>query len=203
MFNASHATPWNKGRIVGQKAPLKLREIWAIRVRLQLWKEYRSLAMFNLAIDSKLRASDLVALRVGDVLQGGQVLPRAIVKQIKTHRSVAFELMIHTRQSVIQWITFASLAYGDYLFPGRKPGTHMTTRQYSRIVKEWVASIGLPESAYGTHTMRRTKPSLIYRRTKNLRAIQLLLGHAKLESTVRYLGVEVDDALDIAEQTDA
>ena len=174
-----------------------------VRTRLQLKRQWRLLAMFNLAIDSKLRASDLVALRVGSVIQGGQALPRAMVKQIKTHRNVAFELMDHTRESVIQWFNFSGLSYSDYLFPGKKSGTHITTRQYARIVKEWVASIGLPESAYGTHTMRRTKPTLIYRQTRNLRAIQLLLGHAKLESTVRYLGIEVDDALDLSEHTDA
>ena len=203
MAGKKNSIPWNKGRIIGQKAPLKLREIWSIRIRLQLQNEHRALAMFNLAIDSKLRASDLVSLKVNDLLQGGQVLPRAMVRQIKTHRSVSFELMEHTRQSVTQWINTSGLTYGDYLFPGRKKDTHITTRQYLRILKGWVTSIGLPVMAYGPHSMRRTKPTLIYQRTHNLRAIQLLLGHAKLESTVRYLGVEVDDALDLAEHTEA
>ncbi len=136
---AGRAIPWNKGKLLGQKPPLKLNEIWAIRIRLQLDHRARELALFNLAIDSKLRGCDLVGLRVHDVVQGSHVAARAI---------------------------------------------------------------GLDPAAYGTHSMRRTKPTLIYRRTRNLRAVQLLLGHSKLESTVRYLGIEVDDALEIAEQTE-
>ena len=197
------SVPWNKGRLVGQKAPLKLKEIWAIRIRLQLAEKARDLALFNLAIDSKLRGCDLVSLRVLDVAQGKAVLPRAIVMQHKTHRPVQFEITEQTRQSVAAWIDKAHLASGQYLFPSRvAKSPHLSTRQYARIVSSWVESIGLDASAYGTHTMRRTKATLIYRRTKNLRAVQLLPGHTKLESTVRYLGIEVDDALEIAEQTE-
>jgi len=98
----------------------------------------------------------------------------------------------------------AGLRNADFLFPSRiEASPHISTRQYARIVHQWFDEIGLDPTAYGTHTMRRTKPTLIYRRTKNLRAIQLLLGHTRLESTVRYLGIEVDDALEMAEQTDA
>jgi integrase len=195
-------TPWNKGKLLGQKPPLKLKEIWAIRIRLQLNHRTRELALFNLAIDSKLRGRDLVAVRVRDVLQRSHAAHRAIVMQKKTQQPVQFKLTEQTRDAVDAWITTAHLKPEQFLFPSRVAASpHLSTRQYSRIVGTWVKSIGLDPAAYGTHSMRRTKPTLIYRRTRNLRAVQLLLGHSKLESTVRYLGIEVDDALEIAEQT--
>ena len=195
--------PWNKGKLLGQKPPLKLKEIWAIRIRLQLDHRTRELALFNLAIDSKLRGCDLVGLRVRDVVQGIHVAPRAIVMQKKTQRPVQFEITEQSRDAVAAWITAAHLKPEQYLFPSRVTKLpHLSTQQYSRIVGSWVGSIGLDAAAYGTHSMRRAKPTLIYRRTRNLRAVQLLLGHSKLESTVRYLGIEVDDALEIAEQTE-
>jgi integrase len=195
--------PWNKGKLIGQKSPLKLKEIWAIRIRLQMAKNTRELALFNLAIDSKLRGCDLVKLRVCDVAQGGRVSSRAIVLQQKTHRPVQFEITEQTRDSLENWINQAKLKSEQYLFPSRiHDSPHISTRQYARIVEDWVTSIGLDPAGYGTHSMRRTKATLIYRRTKNLRAVQLLLGHTKLESTVRYLGIEVDDALEISEQTE-
>jgi len=196
-------TPWNKGKLLGQKPPLKLKEIWAIRIRLQLDQRTRELALFNLAIDSKLRGCDLVALRVHDVVQGSHVANRAIVMQKKTQRPVQFEITEQTRGAVGAWIATAHLKPEQFVFPSRvTKSPHLSTRQYSRIVGSWVASIGLDPAAYGTHSLRRTKPTLIYRRTRNLRAVQLLLGHSKLESTVRYLGIEVDDALELAEQTE-
>lgn len=201
--SCSNHMPWNKGKLIGQKLPLKLNEIWAIRVRLQLTHQTRSLALFNLAIDSKLRACDLVELRVNDVTQGGHVASRAIIMQRKTHRPVQFEITDQTRDAVSAWIAQEHLQPGQFLFPSRIHGSpHISTRQYARIVDSWITSIGLDSTAYGTHSMRRTKATLIYRRTKNLRAVQLLLGHTKLESTVRYLGIEVDDALEISEQTE-
>lgn len=199
----SSRVSWNKGKLIGQKAPLKLSEIYAIRTRLQLGNRIRELALFNLAIDSKLRGCDLVKLKVSDISQGTHIASRAIVMQQKTQRPVQFEITEQTRDAVAAWITKAQLKSGDYLFPSRlHDSQHISTRQYERILKNWVTSIGLDPSAYGTHSMRRTKATLIYRRTKNLRAVQLLLGHTKLESTVRYLGIEVDDALEIAEQTE-
>ena len=196
-------TPWNKGRPTGRKPPLKLKEIWAIRVRLQMSKNPRSLAMFNLAIDSKLRGCDLVRLAVRDVCHGGVVTSRAIVVQQKTQHPVQFEISTQTREALEKWIRAANLKPDDFLFPSRvHDDAHLSTRQYARIVHDWVSKIGLESAKYGTHTMRRTKVSLIYRKTKNLRAVQLLLGHTRIESTVRYLGIEVDDALEIAEQTD-
>ena len=195
--------PWNKGKLVGQKAPFKLKEIWAIRIRLQLANCARDLALFDLAIDSKLRACDLVRLRVRDVSHGDRVAARTIIMQQKTRRSVQFEITEQTREAVARWIDHAKLQSEDFLFPSRLHNTaHLSTRQYTRIVNGWVQEIGLDPAGYGTHTLRRTKASLIYRRTKNLRAVQLLLGHTKLESTVRYLGIEVDDALEMAEQTE-
>ena len=195
--------PWNKGRLVGQKAPLRLRDIWAIRVRLQLRHAARDLALFDLAIDSKLRACDLVKLRVLDVAHGDRVAQRATVLQQKTQRPVQFEITEQTRTAISAWMAQASLHQDAFLFPSRLHGSlHLSTRQYTRIVDQWIVDIGLDVAAYGTHTMRRTKATLIYRRTKNLRAVQLLLGHSKLESTVRYLGIEVDDALEMAEQTE-
>ena len=203
MENAQSHEPWNKGKLVGQKAPLKLKDIWAIRIHLQIEKRIRDLALFNLAIDSKLRGCDLVNLRVRDIVHGNQIQPRAMVVQSKTQRPVQFELTDQTRSAVAAWIAKADLKLEQYLFPSRAHDSlHVSTRQYARIVHRWVGSIGLDPSAYGTHTMRRTKATLIYRKTKNLRAVQLLLGHTKLESTVRYLGIEVDDALEISEQTE-
>ena len=198
-----HASPWNKNKLVGQKSPLKLKELWAIRVRLQLAKCTRELALFNLAIDSKLRACDLVKIRVHDIAHGNQIAPRAIILQQKTQRPVQFEITEQTRLSIAEWIKSAQLGGDDYLFPSRlHESPHLSTRQYARIVHGWISEIGLEGTQYGTHSMRRTKVSLIYRRTKNLRAIQLLLGHTRLESTVRYLGIEVDDALEMSEKTE-
>ncbi|HNP96826.1 MAG TPA: tyrosine-type recombinase/integrase [Cyclobacteriaceae bacterium] len=196
-------TPWNKGQLIGQKPPLKLREIWAIRIRLQLKKDTRELAMFNLAIDSKLPSCDLVHLRVKDVYHGNGIAPRAMVLQQKTQQPVQFEITEQTKYALTNWIRHHNFRPDDYLFPSRiNRSNHISTRQYARIVHKWVEMIGLDPLLYGTHSLRRTKATLIYRRTKNLRAVQLLLGHTKLESTVRYLGIEVDDALEMAEQTE-
>lgn len=204
MQTSASQAAWNKGKLVGQKSPLKLKEIWAIRIRLQLTEQVRDLALFNLAIDSKLRGCDLLSLKVSDIAQGRSIMHRAIVMQRKTQRPVQFEVTDMTRQSLLAWIEQAKLSNNAFLFPSRVTRSpHLSTRQYARIVRRWVTSIGLDVAAYGTHTMRRTKATLIYRRTKNLRAVQLLLGHTKLESTVRYLGIEVDDALEISEQTEA
>jgi Phage integrase family len=159
--------------------------------------------MFKLAIDSKLRGCDVVAIRVEDVAAGGYASDRAIVRQKKTGRPVRFELSEQARQAVDDYLKAANKRPGEFLFVGRRgPNRSMTTRQYARLVSEWIGSVGLDPRLFGTHSLRRTKATLIYRRTGNLRAVQLLLGHTKIESTVRYLGIEVDDALAIAEQVD-
>jgi len=168
-----------------------------------LAKRQRDLAQFNLAIDSKLRGCDVVTLKVEDIAPHGYAIERATVRQRKTGRPVKFEITEHTRQSVDDYLRTQDKKPGDFLFTGRRgPDKSLTTRQYARLVSQWVASIGLDSSLFGTHSLRRTKATLIYRRTGNLRAVQLLLGHTKIESAVRYLGVDVDDALDIAEQVD-
>ena len=203
MKNISSSTrrePWNKGRLIGQKRPLKPKDVWAIRVRLEIAGATRNLALFDLAIDSKLRACDLVVLRIEDVCLGGLVRDRATVIQRKTGRPVQFEITEATRAAVESWISTRGLRSG-FLFPSRQHDSlHLSTRQYARIVDGWVRRAGLDSAAYGTHSMRRTKAAQIYRKTANLRAVQLLLGHTKLEGTVRYLGIEVDDALSISEQ---
>jgi integrase len=164
--------PWNEGKLIGQKPPLKPQEIWTIRIHLELQGKTRDLALFNLAIDSKLRGCDLVAIKVSDIAHGTAVQPRARIIQQKTMRPVQFEITDQARLSVERWIAEARLTAGDQLFPSRiKTKLHISTREYAR-------------------------------RTKNLRAVQLLLGHTKLESTIRYLGIEVDDALELAEQTE-
>ena len=186
----------NKSKLIGQKPPLRPKHVWSIRTRLQMEGRTRDLAMFNLAIDSKLRGCDVVALRVEDVAPSGYMVDRATVRQKKTGRPVRFELTEQTRQAVDDYIKAAGKKPGEFLFSGR--GDHggcLTTRQYARLVSGWVATIGLDPHFFGTHSLRRTKATLIYRRTGNLRAVQLLLSHTKIESTVRYLGIEVDDAL--------
>ena len=192
---------WNKGKLIGQKRPLKPKEIWAIRIRLQMQNRERELALFNLALDSKLRACDLTKIKVKDVYQGKRVLKRAMILQQKTRQPVRFEVTTQCRTAIFDWLRVSKLGTEDYLFPSRR-SPHLSTRQYSRIVNHWVEEIGLDSRAYGTHSMRRTKASLIYSRTKNLRAVQLLLGHTKLENTVRYLGIDIDDALEMAEKTE-
>jgi integrase len=198
-----HQTPWNKGKLIGAKPPLRLKHVWAIRSTLQLSGRIRDLALFNLGIDSKLRGCDLVSLRVPDVAPQGHAIARTTERQKKTGRPVMFELTEHTRESVDAYLRAKGRHTSGYLFPGRGGAApHMSTRQYARLLDSWLQRIGLDSAVYGTHSLRRTKATLIYKRTGNLRAVQLLLGHTKIESTVRYLGVEVNDALEIAEQTD-
>jgi len=178
---------WIKGKLVGRKAPFESKEIWAIQVRLQMAERLRELALFNLGIDSKLRACDLTALRVRDICHGAQASFRAIVLQRKPQRPVQFEITAPAREAVQAWIRRAKLESGDYLFPSRhNRHDDIGTRQYARVLRSWGTELALDPSGYGTHSMRRTKASLIYKRTKNLRAVQLLLGHSKIESTVQY-----------------
>ncbi|QUS37110.1 tyrosine-type recombinase/integrase [Falsirhodobacter algicola] len=194
---------WNKGRIIGQKRPLLPKHVWSIRVRLEMSGNKRDLALFNMAIDIKLRGCDLVCLKVREVFVAGRAKDRASVTQSKTGKPVRFEITETTRQSLERWIMDPEMICSDYLWPSRLHASeHPSTRQYARILRGWVLSIGLEPSGYGTHSMRRTKVAQLYKKTGNLRAVQLLLGHTKMDSTVRYLGVDLDDALAPSEGVD-
>ena len=174
--------PWNKGKLTGAKPPLSPKHVWAVRTRLQLLKRFRDLVLFNLAIDSKLRGCDLVGLTIVDVAPHGYAVDRASVRQRKTGRPVRFEITEHTRQAIDDHLSQRRDTSSPYLFPGRGPAGHLTTRQYARLLAGWLGLIGLDPCFYGTHSLRRTKATLIYKKTGNLRAVQLLLGHTKMRA---------------------
>ncbi|CAN7608275.1 tyrosine-type recombinase/integrase [Neorhizobium tomejilense] len=201
---AMQARPaWNAGKMVGTKRPLTQKQIWAVRFFLEREGRLRDRALFDLAIDSKLRGCDLVKIKIGDLVSGAEIRSRAIVVQQKTGRPVQFELTADVRASLLTWLERRGGTINDYAFPSRVDHAgHLSTRQYARLVHEWVTAIGLRCAEYGTHSMRRTKASMIYKATGNLRAIQILLGHTKIENTVRYLGVDIEDALTLAERTE-
>jgi integrase len=189
--NVQKRIPWNKGKIVGAKPPLRPKHVWSIRTKLQVEGRICDLALFNIAIDSKLRGCNVVASKVDDVAPSGYAADRVSVRQKKTGRPVKFELTESTRQAIDDYLRATGKKPGDRLFTGRRGlGYSLTTRQYARLLSGWLADIGLDPHLFGTHSLRRTKATLIYRRTGNLRAVQLLLGHTKIESTVRYLGIE-------------
>ena len=194
--------PWNAGRTPGAKRALKPQQIWAIRFWLDRERRMRDRAMFDLAIDSKLRGCDLVKMRIGDIVSGGRIRNRAIVIQQKTGRPVQFELLEPARSSLLAWLERRGGALENYVFPSRLDHSGHLRRQYARLVDEWVTGIGLRCEDYGTHSLRRTKASIIYKQTGNLRVVQILLGHTKIESTVRYLGVDIEDALALTEGTE-
>jgi len=193
----------DSGKNVGPKRPLKPRDIWAIRFYLDEHRRLGDRALFDLAIDSKLRGCDLVKLRIGDLVSGGSFRDRATVIQQKTGRPVQFEIMTEARKSLEAWLKRRGGVLSDFVFPSRIDYLgHLSTRQYARLVDEWVSTVGLDKREYGTHSMRRTKASMIYKATGNLRAVQILLGHANIENTVRYVGVDIDDALTLSERTE-
>lgn len=182
VSTAAKRTPWNKGKLIGAKPPLRPKHVWSIRTKLQLEGRTRDLAIFNLAIDSKLRGCDIIALKVEDIAPSGYAVDRATVRQRKTGQPVRFELTEPTRQAVDDYVRAASKKPDEFLFGSRRgSGRPITTRQYARLVSKWIASIGLEPSLFATHSLRRTKATLIYRRTGNLRAVQLLLGHTKID----------------------
>jgi integrase len=159
--------------------------------------------LFDLAIDSKLRGCDLVKIKIGEVTRGGSIRNRATVVQQKTGRPVQFEIMTEARRSLEAWLGRRRGVTSGFVFPSHVDYLgHLSTRQYARLVDEWVSTVGLDSREYGTHSLRRTKASLIYKATGNLRAVQILLGHTNIENTVRYLGVDIDDALTLSERTD-
>jgi integrase len=194
---------WNAGKTVGTKRPLTQKQIWAVRFFLDREGRLRDRALFDLAIDSKLRGCDLVKIKIGDIVSGADIRTRAIVIQQKTGKPVQFELTADVRASLLAWLELRGGTVHDYAFPSRVDHAgHLSTRQYARLVDEWVNAVGLRRAEYGTHSLRRTKASMIYKATGNLRAIQILLGHTKIENTVRYLGVDIEDALILAERTE-
>jgi len=201
---AMHNRPaWNAGKVVGTKRPLTQKQIWAVRFFLDREGRVRDRALFDLALDSKLHGCDLVKIKIGDIVSGAEIRTRSIVIQQKTGRPVQFELTADVRASLLAWLERRGGAVDDYAFPSRiERMGHLSTRQYARLVEEWVTAIGLRRAEYGTHSLRRTKAAMIYRATGNIRAIQILLGHTKIENTVRYLGVDIEDALLLAEKTE-
>ena len=157
----SRRVPWNKGKLTGAKPPLRPKHVWSIRTKLQIEGRVRDLAMFNLAIDSKLRGCDVVAIKVEDVAAGGYAADRATVRQKKTRQPVRFELSEQTRQAVDDYLKATGKRRGEFLFTGRRgPDRSMTTRQYARLVSEWIGSVGLDPRLFGTHSLRRTKATL-------------------------------------------
>lgn len=189
-----------KSHLTGQKKPFKLEDIWRIRTRLEIEGNIKELALLNIAIDCKLRSCDLLRMKVRDISSGGVIQNRVLYQQSKTEREVQFEITSRTAQSLTQWLMQSGLSASDYIFPSpRKEGKPMSYSYYSTIIHRWASQLGYDPYLYGTHSMRRTKATLIYARTKNIRAVQLLLGHAKLDNTIRYLGVEMEDALNISE----
>ncbi|MBC7150935.1 MAG: tyrosine-type recombinase/integrase [Rhizobium sp.] len=194
---------WNAGKQVGVKKPLRPRQIWAVRFFLDPEGRVRDRALFDLAIDSKLRGCDLVKLKIGTLVTGHEIRTRSMVVQQRTGRPVQFEITTEVRANLLAWLPRRGGTVDDYAFPSRVDlADHLSTLQYARLVDEWVTTIGLRREDYGTHSLRRTKAAMIYKATGNLRAIQILLGHTKIENTVRYLGVDIKDALELAERTE-
>lgn len=194
---------WNAGKQVGAKRALKIKQVWSIRFFLDREGRMRDRALFDLALDSKLRGCDLVKVKIGTLVVGHAIRSRTMVVQQKTGRPVQFEITADARASLLAWLERRGGSIDDFAFPSRVNAVgHLSTRQYARLVDEWVTAIGLPSEEYGTHSLRRTKASIIYKATGNLRAIQILLGHSKIENTVRYLGVDIDDALSLSEATE-
>lgn len=192
---------WNVDRTVGTKRPLNQKQIWPIRFFLDREERLRDRALFDLVIDSKLRGCDLVKLKIGDLVARSEVRDRAMIIQRKTGRPVQFEVTADARTSLATSLLRRGGAIDDFIFPSRiHSGQPMSTRKYARLVDEWVTAVGLRREDYGTHSMRCTKAAMIYRTIVNLRAVQILLGHSKIENTIRYLGVDVEDALVLAER---
>jgi len=200
-FAVGH-TPRSKGKIIGQKRPLKPEAVQLIRAALEAEGSRRDCLLFDLALDSKLRACDLVRLKIGDVVAHGCPRDRTTVMQKKTKRPVQFEITPRTRAKLQAWLQPPGWDEEDYLFPSELRDSHISEGQYARFIRKCILLAGLDPSTHAVHSMRRTKVTQLYRKTGNLRAVQLLLGHANITSTVVYLGVEVEDALLLSEQVD-
>lgn len=195
--------PWNKGKLIGPKPPLRPKHVWAIRTQTAVGTRDARSGVVQSGDRQQARGCDVVSVRVEDVAPRGLTLDRGTVRQKKTGRPVKFELTEQSREAIDAYLKATRRVPGQYLFPGRAGEEgHLTARQFSRLLKQWLTAVGLDPALYGTHSLRRTKAALVYKRTGDLRAVQLLLGHTKIESTVRYLGIEVDDSLEIAESVE-
>lgn len=196
--------PWNKNRPMGQMAPFTPEEAVLIRTRLTAKKKLRDLALFNAGIDTMLRASDLLPLRVIDVTDhNGDVVHEFTVRQQKTGKTHLVALAPHTRQTIADWILAAGKGPEDFLWTSignRKTRDFLTREQYANLVKYWSTLARVDPRRHSTHSMRRTKPVVIYDRTQNLAACQQLLGHKSIGSTAHYLGVDQRKALDLAKR---
>ncbi len=185
------------------QTPAEATDILAISFDLNEHRCLRDRAVFDLAIDSKLRGCKVVKLKISNFIVGGSIRNLPTVIQQKTGKSVQFELGKDVRESLLIWLNCRAGGVGEFIFPSRIDRTgHMSTRQYARVVDEWVGEIDLNDHEYGTHSLRRTKAALIYKDTGNLRAVQTLLGHTKIETTVRYLSVDIDNILTLSERTE-
>lgn len=188
----------------GVKKPFQLEEIWRIRTRLELTNNLMELTLLNLTIDCKLRSCDLLSLKVSDVSSNFLVFSRVQYVQKKTGNDVQFEITQRTQQTLSHWIKDQNLQSTDYLFPSpRRSNQPLSYSYYRKIIRSWALALGHNPDLYGTHSLRRTKATLIYQKTKNIRAIQLLLGHTKIENTIKYLGVELEDALRLSEEIES
>jgi integrase len=190
-----------KRRIRGAMKPFTPREIHTLESLLFNQERWRDLALLRLAVDSMVRASDLVRIYLDEVTDHrGDVVARAEVLMKKTGAPVKLSITRDTQEALKRWIAQRPSFSGEWLFPGREPGSHLSVVQYRKIVKGWVGMLGLDAKLYSTHSLRRTKAAELYRQTHNLKAVSILLGHSDTNVTSRYLGIEAEDALALAER---
>ena len=187
-----------KKRIEGQKKPFTRKEIGLIQELLKIKDDKRSLALFTLGIDSMLRASDLVNLEVETITDHeGKVKNKFSVIQIKTGQPVEITLTQKTIDYVQDWLNSESIYYG-YVFKGATIDSHLSIERYRVGIKNWVKSIGLNPREYSTHSVRRTKPSIVYKETGNIEEVKRMLGHTTLAMTSEYLGIDKEKVSDLA-----
>lgn len=191
----------NKKRVQGQMRPLSVREVQAISTKLFSKKEWRDLALFRLGVDSMLRASDLVRIYLDEVRDhNAQLVARCEVLMKKTGKPVKLAIGNETQEALKLWLAARAPFAGEWLFPGREPGYHLSEIQYRRLAKRWFDGVGLDLRFYSTHSIRRTKPAEIYRQTHNIDAVRRLLGHQNVHITSKYLGIQDEDALGLADR---
>lgn len=193
--------PLKKRRVRGAMRPFKPGDIRALETRLANEERWRDLALLRLGVDTLLRASDLVRICIDEVLDHhNDVVARGEIVMKKTQKPIKFTLSADTKLAVERWVALRPAFSGEWLFPGRENGDHLSEVQYRKIVKRWVGMLGLDPKHYSTHSLRRTKAAELYRQTHNLKAVSILLGHTDTNVTSRYLGIEQADALDLADK---